>query len=266
MDYSPSRRCFLALPFLGLLLPSPALAGTTERTVRTYEANLGVLFNLLTFTLAGTVTQELDRNAGRYRVTISGKGPGVTTGTESTGIIRGGRLMPTETRTWHTVRGHENRLALRYDYDHGLVEYHALGYTLLLGRRRQVDDLVRLVPGQDVDDLISAELNFAANALDRDPDGAFRVTVVRRARPADEGPDDVSPIGYHAELATIRFHAAPDPATGRLTALVDLTGFSSWARSAHPARVAFGPDRHLESVTSSLILGTTFTLRIAPLS
>ena len=112
-----------------------------------------------------------------------------------------------------------------------------------------------------MDDLISAELNFAANTLEADPDGAHRITVVRRARPADEGPDDVSQSGYRAELVTVRFRARPDAATGRLTALVDLTGFSSWARSSHPAQVHFGPDRHLESVNSSMILGTTFSLR-----
>ena len=84
-----------------------------------------------------------------------------------------------------------------------------MSYTLLLGRRRQADDVVRLAPGQHVDDVFSAELNFAADKLDRDPDGAYRITVVRRARPANEGPDDVSSDGYRAELATARFHAAP---------------------------------------------------------
>lgn len=257
-----SRRRFVAMPLLGLLLPRRALGDTTERTVRAYEANIGVLFNLLTFTLAGSVTGEIDQVGGRYRVAMSGNGPGLTARTESAGIIRAGRFMPIETRSSHIVRGHENRLALSYDHDHGVVEYHAVSYTLLLGRRRQVDDLVRLAPGQRVDDLISAELNFAANSLEVDADGAVRITVVRRARPVNEGPDDVSPSGYRAELATMRFRAAPDTATGGLTALVDLTGFSSWARATHPARVAFGPDRHLESVTSSLILGTTFTLRL----
>ena len=96
--------------------------------------------------------------------------------------------------------------------------------------------------------------------------GAFRVTVVRRARPLNEGPDDVSPGGYRAELATARFRAAPDAATGRLTAMIDLTGFSSWARPARPARVVFGEDRYLESVSSSLILGTTFNLHLLPTS
>jgi len=174
--------------------------------------------------------------------------------------------MPTETRGFHVVRGRENRVTLTYDYERGLVEYHSLGYTLLLGRRRQVDDAVRLAPGQRVDDLISAELNFAANMLEMEPDGTYRLTVVRRARPDNEGPDDVSPDGYRAELATVRFRASPEAGTGRLTAAVDVTGFSSWARAKQPARVAFGPDRHLTSVTSSLILGRTFTLRLTPAS
>jgi len=155
---------------------------------------------------------------------------------------------------------------LTYDYERGLVEYHSLNHTLFLGRRRQVDDVVRLAPGQRVDDLISAELNFAAQALEADPDGTYRITVIRRARPADEGPDDVSPSGYHAELTTVRFRAAPDTATGRLTGLVDLTGFSSWARPTRPAQITFAPDRRLESVTSSLILGTKFTLRLTAAS
>ena len=129
-----------------------------------------------------------------------------------------------------------------------------------------MDDLVWLGPEQRVDDVISAELNFATNTLEVDADGAVRITVVRRGRPVNEGPDDVSASGYRAELMTLRFRAAPDTATGRLTTLVDLTGFSSWARSTDPARVAFGPDRRLESVTSSLILGTTFTLHLAPAS
>jgi hypothetical protein len=164
------------------------------------------------------------------------------------------------------VRGRESWVALSYDYDRRLVEYHVVSYTLLLGRRRQVDDLVRLAPGQHVDDLISAELNFAENTLDTDPDGTVRMTVVRRARPANEGPDDVSPGGYRAELATFRFRPAADGASGRLTAQVDLAGFSSWARPGEPAQVSFGRDRHLESVSSSLMLGTTFTLRLAPVA
>ena len=257
-----SRRQFLTLPLATLLFPRWVDADASERVVRTYEADVGVLFNLFTYTLSGRLLREIDRGAGRYRVTMHGSGTGITAGMESAGIIRDGRFMPTETRGFHTVRGRENLVTITYDYGRHRVEYHSLGYTFFLGRRRQADDVIHLTPGQRVDDLISAELNFAANALDRDADGAYRITVVRRARPTDETPDDVSASGYRAELATLRFHAAPDTASGRFTALVDLTGFSSWARSTRPATVAFGPDRYLESVTSPLILGTTFTLRL----
>ena len=121
-----------------------------------------------------------------------------------------------------------------------------------------MDDLVRLGPEQRVDDVISAELNFAANTLEVEADGTVRITVVRRARPVNEGPDDVSASGSRAELMTLRFRAVPDTATGRLTTLVDLTGVSSWARSTHPARVALevfevlpgGPDPRYRSCVS----------------
>jgi hypothetical protein len=248
-----------------MLSPRAVRGETKARSVRAYEVDLGVLFNLLTFSLSGAIAGEVDRAGGRYRVTIDGKGLGITAGTESVGVIRAGRLCQRRPAAFTWCADGEPSHA-HHDYEGGLVEYHSLGYTLLRGRRRQVDDVVRLAPGQRVDDLISAELNFAANMLEMEPDGTYRLTVVRRARPDNEGPDDVSPDGYRAELATVRFRALPDAGTGRLTASVDVTGFSSWARSTQPARVAFGPDRHLTSVTSSLILGTTFTLRLPPAS
>ncbi len=263
MDHTLSRRRFLALPMLPLVLPRLGLAGTDPGSTRAYEADIGILFNLMHFAVRGTIIEEIDPAAARYRVTLTGQGAGVSTRTEGAGIIRDGRFKPTEVLSVHTVRGRENRTALSYDYERGLVEYHSVSYTFLLGRRRRADDVVRLAPGQHVDDLFSAELNFAANQLDVGPDGAQLVTVVRRARPADEGPDDASASVYRAELVTLRFHAAPEAGSGRLTARVDLTGFSSWARSNKPAQVAFASDRRIESVESSMILGTTFTLRFA---
>jgi hypothetical protein len=263
MDVRIPRRRFLTLPLV-LVLPHRAAAADVSGVLnRAYEADVSVLFNLLTYALRGSISEEIDRAGGRYRYTLTGQGTGVSTRTTGAGIIRDGRFKPTEILSIHTVRGRENRTSLAYDYERGLVEYHSVSYTLLLGRRRQADDLVKLSPNQHVDDIVSAELNFAADRLDRDPDGAYRITVVRRARPANEGPDDVAPDGYRAELATLRFHAAPEQATGRLTARLDLTGFSSWAKPTQPARVAFSPDRHLESVESSMMLGTTFTLRLA---
>lgn len=263
MDVRLPRRRFLTLPLLPLLLPRAAGADVNGVINRAYEADVSVLFKLLTYAVKGTLSEEIDRAGGRYRYTLTGHGTGVSTRTAGAGIIREGRFKPTEALSAHTVRGRENRTSLAYDYQRGLVEYHSVSYTLLLGRRRQADDVVKLAPGQHVDDIVSAELNFAADKLDRDPDGAHRITVVRRARPANEGPDDVSADGYRAELATLRLHASPEAVTGRLTARLDLTGFSSWAKPAQPAHVAFGPDRHLESVESSMMLGTTFTLRLA---
>src|SRR5262249_14132688 len=227
-----SRRCLLQMAILTAFAPRAGPVHAAERTVKTYayEANVGVLFNLLTYTLTGTVTADIDQANERYRVEMNGSGPGARARTESRGIIREGRFMPIETRSSHTVRGRDNRVTVTYDYSRRVADYHVRAYTFLMGRQWFVDDVVRLPEGQHIDDLISATISFAEHKLGADADGAFRVTVVRRARPQNEGTDDVSPGGYRAELATARFRAAPDAASGRLTALLDLTGFSSWAR------------------------------------
>ena len=101
--------------------------------------------------------------------------------------------------------------------------------------------MVRTRPGQAVDDLVTATLNFAADKLDRDLDGSYRTAIVRRAWKDNEGPDDVSPAGYRAEIVPVRFNVAPDPATGRFSGLLDMTSLSSWARAGEPARLTFDP-------------------------
>src|SRR4030095_1615135 len=75
----------------------------------------------------------------------------------------------------------------------------------------------------------------------READGTYRTYIVRRARPENEGPDDVSPSGYRAELIPLRFQVVPDEAPGRLRALIDINGFSSWARRHQPALRAPAP-------------------------
>jgi len=135
-----ARRHFLALPLGLLLVPRPSVAATSTRKDFTFRVDVGVLFDLLTFTVAGALVEEVDVQAGRYRVAFSGEGSGITNRTEATGIIRAGRFMPVETKSTGTVRGRENRVDVRYDYERGRVEYHSVGHTLLLGRRRQVDD------------------------------------------------------------------------------------------------------------------------------
>jgi len=120
--------------------------------------------------------------ASRYRVVLTGEGTGVTQRTEMNGIIRAGRFLPLESLNVGTVRGHENRSSVKYDYERGTVEFHSVSYTLILGRRRQVDDVLKLPVGQPIDDLASATLNFAANRLEQEAAGYYRTAIVRRAK------------------------------------------------------------------------------------
>ena len=264
MAQEVSRRCFLLLIASLSAIPRPASAEGPSRSHDSYTVDVGVLYGLLSLTLSGTVVQEVDPAGQRYRVTMEGKGAGAVHRTESTGVVRDGRCRPTETRLYQTIRGRETTMAIAYDYARGLIDYHSVGHTLLLGRRRQVDDVLRLPEGQPVDDLASAYLNFGANKLDGDGPGGYRALIVRRAWKDNEGPDDVSPSGYRATLAPVRFQVAPDPATGGLQGHLDMTGLSSWARPSQPAQVRFDAARHLQSFQTSLILGTTITVRLAP--
>jgi hypothetical protein len=217
----------------------------------------------MTFSLSGATVQEVDAAAGRYRVTLNGEGSGAVHRSESTGFIREGRFFPVRTMAYQSLRGRETRVDVRFDHDRRLIEYHSRGQTLLLGRLRQVDDTVSIPPGQTIDDLASASLNFAADKLETDGQGNYRTAFVRRAWKENEGPDEVSKAGYRAEIVPVAFRVSPDPATGRLNGVLDLTTVSSWARRGQPARLSFDAARHLESVESSLILGTTITIRLS---
>jgi hypothetical protein len=264
MALSLSRRAFLtaSLPLLACPRVAAAAIASPTRKAFDYSVDVGVLFDLMTFALKGTIVTEIDRAASRYQVSMKGEGDSISVHTEARGVIRQGRFTPVETHSHSTIRERESIHDILYDHDRGTVEYHSVMHTFFLGRRRQVDDTLKLPTDHRVDDLLSAELNFAANMLEQEPDGTYRTFIVRRSRPENEGPDDVSASGYHAELVPLRFHTSPDRATGRLNAFIDITGFSSWARRGQPARVTFGPDRHVESVQTKLMLGTTFKVHL----
>jgi hypothetical protein len=266
MGFSFSRRAFLAGSLPLLAIPRAAFGGDPARQVFDCSVDAGVLFNLFTFAFKGTVVKEIDRAAGRYRVTMNGQGDSISVDTQASGMIRKEQFMPVETHSHSLIRGRESKLDLRYDHDRGIVEYHSVTHTFFLGRRRQVDDTLKLPSDRRVDDLLSAELNFAANVLEQEPDGTYRTFIVRRSRPENEAPDDVSASGYRAELVPLRFQVTPGDGPGRLKSLIDITSFSSWARSNQPARVTFAADRQLESVQTKLILGTTFKARLAATS
>ena len=155
----------------------------------------------------------------------------------------------------------ESWLSITYDYGRGFVDYRAVGHTLLLGRRRQVEDLVHLPAGRVVDDAVSAGLNFAAGHLERDAMGTYHMSLLRRTRPPGEGTDDVSPAGYRVEVVPVRFRVEPDARTGGLAAAMDMSGWSSWARPDQPARLVFTPDRRLESIEARLQFGSAIRIR-----
>lgn len=252
-----SRRQFLTLPLALILAPRLGRTGQPASSVSTYHADVGILFSLLTFTLDGTVDVRIDPIAGRYRVLVAGEGPGIANRIESTGLVRDGRFAPTATALFFALRGRESRTHMSYDYDRRLIHYRHASQTFLLGRRRTVEDVIKLPAGQPLDDIVTATLNFARNRLDADGQGAYRTFVVRRTRPAREGPDEVQAEGHRAEIVPLRFTVVSDQEGGRSVALLDLTRFSSWASPGHPARVTFGPGRHLEIIQARLSLGTT---------
>ena len=111
------------------------------------------------------------------------------------------------------------------------------------------------------DDLMSAILNYADGAWKPDPGGVYQTHVVRRRRSDHEGPDDVD-AQPRAELAPLELRIMADEATGKSTALFDLSPFSSWMRPSRPARIVFGRNRRPELINSQMILGSSVTIRL----
>ncbi len=262
-----SRRHFLGLPLTFLLAPHVAwpargwAATTSEERKRTYTADVGILYGLLSFRLDGALSEAIDRAAGHYQVTIAGEGDGIANRLESRGLLRDGRWVPLEGRSWVSVKGRESRSEVRYDWVRRTVEYHFRGETFFLRRLRIADDLVQVPEGVHVDDSISATLNYADGVWPARVDGSYETYLVRRKRMDNEGPDDVQRL-YRAELVPFALKVDADPVSGKPTALCDLTGFSSWAKKGEPARVTFGRDRRPELMSMSLILGTSVKIEL----
>src|SRR5258708_19350820 len=102
-----------------------------------YQLDLTVLFSFWTLSLSGTAVQEIDRRAGKYRVTMEGQGTGISTRTEASGIIRDGRFKPVETKAVHHFRNRENTSTTSYDYARHRPEIPPVTHPLLLPPRPQ---------------------------------------------------------------------------------------------------------------------------------
>ena len=253
------RRQFLTLP-IGLLF-APLTPAFAERQVvkGNYSADVGILYEMLTLQLQGSIEETVDRAAGEYRVRADGSGPGIANRVDSTGMMRNGRWAPVRSQSFFDIRGRQSRTEISYNWAKREIEYHARGETFFLRRQRVVDDVVAVPQDAHIDDVMSATLNYADGRWVAQTDNAHRTLVVRRRRADNEGPDDVVST-YRAEIVPLELRVVPDP-SGKPTALFDLSRFSSWAKPSQPARIVFAKNRRPELITSSMILGTSVTIR-----
>ena len=256
-----NRRQFLTLPLALLLSPLAALGAEPQARKSRYAADVGILYDMLNFHVDGTIDEVVDRGAGRYRITVAGQGSSIANRIESEGVLHEGRWAPVRSAAWFQVHGRESRSRIVYDYGRRSIDYHAQAETFFLRRLRVVDDVVAIPEGMRVDDVMSAILNFADGQWPPHPDGAYRTHVVRRYRADDEGADEVAK-SYRGELAPFELRVTADPTSGKPTALFDLTRFSSWARQNRPARIVFNQQRRPELITTSMMLGTSVTIRL----
>lgn len=254
-----SRRQFLTLPAVFAFSTQKRAFAESQVTRGTYVADVGILYDMFNLQLQGSIQETVDRDAGEYRIVAKGSGPGIANRVDSAGILRNGRWAPVRSESWFDVRGRQTRTAVTYDWRMRRIEYHARGETFFLRRQRVVDDVLTVANGTHVDDVMSATLNYADGRWREESDGTFRSLVVRRRLEENEGPDDVA-VSYRAEIVALELKAAPE-ASGKATALFDLSRFSSWAKPSQPARIVFGQSRRPELITTSMILGTSVTIR-----
>ena len=267
-DHPPvlSRRSFLRAglaAMLGSAFGRPGGAAAAVDTRRgAFTARAALLYGTFRFEESGIIEETIDRAVGRYDVRITGRGHEMTTEIESTGTLRDGRWAPLRFADRFVVYGRESRLEVTYDYDRRVIQYRGRSETFMLRRIRITDDSVPIPAGMHVDDVMSATLNYSESRWRPETDGTLATQVVRREGRQGETPDDARQR-YRAELVPFTLRVGTDP-SGRATAALDLTRFSSWAREDEPARIVFGPDRRPETINASLILGTSLAIRIAP--
>ena len=256
------RRTVLGMALAWALARPRRAAAETEARKGAFSARAAILFGAFRFEESGVIEETIDRGAGRYEVRITGRGQEMTTEIESTGILREGRWAPLRFTDRFVVYGRESRLEITYDHARRLVQYRGRSETFLLRRLRMTDDTLAVPAGVHVDDVVSATLNYAEGRWPAEADGRLVTQVVRRQRIPGERPDDAE-RRYRAELVPFELRVGSD-ASGRATAVLDMTRFSSWAREEEPARIVFGADRRPESITATLILGTSLAIRIGP--
>lgn len=256
-----NRRQFLTLAFaLGITPGRPFYADAGMRR-GPYVVDVALLYSMLSFHLEGAIEEHIDRAAGRYTVQGAGQGDRISSRVESRGTLRDGRWAPERAASHFEVYGRQSKTEISYDHGHRSVEYHARGETFLMRRQRVVDDVLTIPDGMHVDDAVSALLNYRDGRWTPDAEGRLRTHVVRRRMNENEGPDEVA-RSYKAELAPLELTVVPDPETRQPAALLDLSRFSSWARTGKPARIVFDNERRPRLISGPMILGSSLSIRI----
>jgi len=256
-----TRRSLLALAFGGALAALREASAAVEARRAGYAARVGLLYGVLRFEVTGQIEETVDRDAGRYEIRFHGKGSGIENEVEGRGTLRQGRWTPDRSRSVFAIHGRQSRLDVAWDYERRTIAYRSRSETFFLRRVREVDDVLPMPDGTPVDDVASATLNFADGRWIPGAAGTLTTHVVRRRRGKREASDEVESV-YRAELVPFVLRVESDPTTGRPVAAIDLTRFSSWALEGAPARIAFGADRRPETLTASLMLGTSVSVRI----
>jgi hypothetical protein len=257
---SLSRRAFLGTALAWVIGRPGRAAGEVDARKGSFAARASILYGAFRFEESGVIDERIDRVGESYEVRISGRGHEMTTDIESTGTLRDGRWAPLRFTDRFVVYGRESRLEITYDYARRAIQYHGRSETFLLRRIRTTDDTVAVPAGMHVDDVVSATLNHAEGRWAPEADGRLATHVVRRRRSPGERPDDAE-RRYRAEIVPFALQVGTD-AGGRAMAALDLTRFSSWAREDEPARIVFGTNRRPETITATLMLGTSLTIRI----
>src|SRR5207245_9915979 len=108
------RRDFLTLPVALVLAPLARVGAEPAIRRGQYEADVGVLYDMLTFHLDGTIEESIDRTAGQYHVVIAGDGASLSSRLESWGLLPGGRWAPVRSRSWVKVRGRLSRTEVEF--------------------------------------------------------------------------------------------------------------------------------------------------------
>ncbi len=260
-SHSLDRRHFLAVALALVVAPGRLLAAQPAIRRGPYAVDIGLLYSMLTFRLEGSFEEQVDRAAGRYTVHSTGQGDRIRSRIESRGGLRDGRWAPERAVSDFEIYGRPSRTEVAFDYQRRSVEYHARGETFLMRRLRVVDDVLTMPDGLHVDDAISALLNYRDGRWSPDAQGRLRTHIVRRRHSDNEGPDDIART-YRAEFAPLDLTMAPDSEARKPAALLDLSRFSSWARSSKPARIVFDEDRQPRLITGPMILGSSVSIRL----